>query len=1160
MSEMGGNVGDVWIEAHADTSRLSGELRAAAAAAAEMANIELEVDLDEADLAAKVKAAAVLAGQVAEIEMTAKLNAARLKAEAAALAKAASEDIEFKAKLDPTLINRLRGQAGQFTKLARSAESLQVKIDADTSPFRKALDELRQQRFDEIKLSLTIEEQEKAKIRAEMDRLTTNLPPVQLKLNVPASELAEVEAKIAAIVRDRTAQLRINTRTSAINASIDGLRRKLEANPIKMPVQPDLLDTAFFRQLRERLRSVKRIPLPLSSELDSKFFANLRNQIASRPIRLPIEIELERRGFGESLFRRLSIRAREFWHDFGDLGRSAIAGINETLGGSNGIFQKAGVVLGFLTAQALLVVGAITLLLPLIKALAVAAAGVVVEVGALGLTLGSFAAVGLASLAAGVGVALIGVQGLGTAFTTMGKILDKERIGLKASKGELQAYQEALKRLSPQARQFVLSIEALAPALRKLQLKVQNELFRGLGEQLRRTAQADLPFLQKGLVGIATIINQAATSFLRWARSTEGALAINSVLTIIQQNLGNLLTAIGNVAHGLLTLFIGSGDNATRLSDALVTLTDNFDKWTKKITTPGKNGKSPLDDFFEKTMRTARNLKGILGDILTIIGSFFTAWFGSTEQTGKDPLTSLRESLDKVAKWVKENPTALKDWVTDNMARFGELVTAVKSIATSLNTLSTKLLEVDASARQLTGSGLFEWLSAVAIAVDNWAKTLAGMQPLDWNTLFPPPPGLPEWLTIPFWTKNFNTSALGQFWAKHGKENGAEFFGGIIQGLKDGFANSAIGQLIFRTNDVSEAGRITGKNFLRGIIQGFLENITLIGIINKILIALGREPITIDWVFADKPAEAPPWAGTPGNTNNAPPFGQPPVIPFNTKLNPPTQEETDKALKDLQKKLQQGLTGGAISLTSPFDDETCRRIFGPIFACIPELVNRSVEQAGEAARDIPPQFAPVVPGLEQWRGPIDSTIRSWFAGGPGYARTAANGIVSAFSGLAGRIAAAAGNVAGRIKALFAGVVAAARDAASAIVSAFTGLGASIVRAIGPIVIKPTVDLSALNNIDRTPTLSGFVPDSGPAAGGGAGSVSALLASMATTLPTASVPADNSAAGGVRLPEPFYDRSSVGAKNPVNIYVTVPTDDPEAAAMAVMNRLSAALAL
>jgi len=253
-------------------------------------------------------------------------------------------------------------------------------------------------------------------------------------------------------------------------------------------------------------------------------------------------------------------------------------------------------------------------------------------------------ATALAQLAPAAALAVSGVLAIGLAAGTlklaMSGVGDAAKAALDPSDPE--AYAEALKKLSPNARSFVEEIRKAQPALDKIRKTVQDKVFEGLDTQLRTTAKAALPELRTALNSTATTLNQMATGVFTAARglAQDGTLGTalkgaTAGLAAFREAPGQVVTALGQIGAAAAPAF-------QRLSEAGA---GALDRLSAKLTASFESGGmeraiEQAIDLFAQLGRVMGNVGGILGNVFGGLTSQGQGLFSTLETiTG-----SLREA------------------------------------------------------------------------------------------------------------------------------------------------------------------------------------------------------------------------------------------------------------------------------------------------------------------------------------------------------------------------------------------------------------------------------------------------------------------------------------------------------------------------------------
>ncbi|WP_326730231.1 hypothetical protein [Streptomyces phaeochromogenes] len=274
----------------------------------------------------------------------------------------------------------------------------------------------------------------------------------------------------------------------------------------------------------------------------------------------------------------------------------------------------------------------------------------------------------LANVAPAAGVAVTGLLAVqlasGTLKLAMVGVEDAVSAALDPSKAA--EFEEALAKLSPEARQFALAVKDAAPALRQMQQDVQDRVFDGLSEKLRETSTAVLPALRRGLLDTGDTLNLMGRGVLDAARdlgesgtlgravgsASRGLRNLSGVPGIVVRALGQIGAAAGPSFERLTA---GAADAATGISERL---TEAFESGAMQeaienaidllgdLVDVGANVGSILGSIFE-----AANVSGggLIGTLETITGALATAFASPEVQAG---LSALFETMMVIAETV----------------------------------------------------------------------------------------------------------------------------------------------------------------------------------------------------------------------------------------------------------------------------------------------------------------------------------------------------------------------------------------------------------------------------------------------------------------------------------------------------------------------------
>lgn len=791
-------------------------------------------------------------------------------------------------------------------------------------------------------------------------------------------------------------------------------------------------------------------------------------------------------------------------------------------------------------------------------------------------------ATNLGALALGAVATVVATRGLGDSFKALGKQQEaanasnvKTKEGQEALKKATDEYKASLDNLPKSAQQFVTSISSLSGAFTGLRRDVQDSFFKGLGDQIKETSDRLLPTLRKGLVGTAGVINDGANALLKWAGSKEGVKQIATIFSGLNGILRPLMSGIGGFAKGFLTIFTGALGPGKEMAQTISDIGDRFSEWAGKFVKGGG-----LTDLLDKAKEAGGKLLDILGNVGGILGDLFA---GSSDLGG-----DLLQSLADITQGFKDMLDS-----ADGKQKMGDFFAAAgRDLSGIADALRVGVPAFVTFVQQLQkGSDVF---NEFADAIQPIAKPLGVILGL----LATPPivTGI-QALIAPFQLLSgidwgAISSGIGGFFSSIGGASGSIDLGGMFSGLIDSakglgakiFAGAgdllsdfttwasglpaAAGALVdevvgyfsgLADRAVSSAGDIASSfgTWLAGLpvaainaVTDFLVNFAdlagravtaagdILGAFTQWLANLPTAAVygiaTLIGTFAglayrlfvsagDAAAAFGTWvAGLPGRAAQL-------------------VGEIGGALAGLAGRM----IAGAGNLASAFG------------SWVSGLPSRAAALAGQISGALSGLAGRMIAGA----GSLASAFGSWVSGLPGAARSAAARIASGFSGLSGRMISAAGSLVAKVTSWASGVAGAARAAADRLVSAFRGLAGRIVSAIGTIVPQigmPNISgiigriRSAAQAAAKPHAKGGIVSSPTFAMLGEAGPEVVVPLSRGNVLDPSLIPLLKSVASdrGIK-----GDGSTGGGGDTHNWQVMLPTGDPQAAAKAMMDRLS-----
>ncbi|MFJ5046388.1 peptidoglycan DD-metalloendopeptidase family protein [Streptomyces sp. NPDC088719] len=253
----------------------------------------------------------------------------------------------------------------------------------------------------------------------------------------------------------------------------------------------------------------------------------------------------------------------------------------------------------------------------------------------------------------------------------------------------------AMAKLSPNARGFVNTLRALAPAWTALKLDVQDRLFAGLGERLRQVSGSALPVLRQGLAGTAGVLNTMGKNALTAVQNLAKTGQLKGAFDVVRNGLGNMSRIPGQILTGLTQLTVAAGPAWDRITAGAGSA---MDRVMGKLAQGLENGK------LEEAINTALDVAVAFGKVIADVFGILKNVMGAAANAGGDFFAVIGDAVKEIRR-----VTALP-----------EVQAALKSIFSALNAVAGLIAGALGTAIQ----SVLPVLAALAPAVTQIAKLL----------------------------------------------------------------------------------------------------------------------------------------------------------------------------------------------------------------------------------------------------------------------------------------------------------------------------------------------------------------------------------------------------------------------------------------------------
>lgn len=231
-------------------------------------------------------------------------------------------------------------------------------------------------------------------------------------------------------------------------------------------------------------------------------------------------------------------------------------------------------------------------------------------------------AAAIANIAPAAGLAATGIVALQLATNTLklGMIGVKEAITAALDPSKAAEFDEALKKLAPNARAFAKEVKALQPEFKKLQQDVQNRLFAHFDQIVKDLAKYTLPSLRKGFQQTADALNQMALGVGNAAVRMGKNGTLGEAIAGATAGLKNLQRIPGQITTGLIQVGAAAAPAFDRLTGAAGKA---FDKVAAAVQESFASG--AMTEAIEGAIDALAQLGRIAGNIIGGIGGVFKA-------------------------------------------------------------------------------------------------------------------------------------------------------------------------------------------------------------------------------------------------------------------------------------------------------------------------------------------------------------------------------------------------------------------------------------------------------------------------------------------------------------------------------------------------------
>jgi phage-related protein len=183
-----------------------------------------------------------------------------------------------------------------------------------------------------------------------------------------------------------------------------------------------------------------------------------------------------------------------------------------------------------------------------------------------------------------------------------------------------EKFNEAMAKLSPNARSFVTELRSMKPAIDGLRLEVQDRLFEGLDKTMATAAKTTLPIFRNALSNSAGALNLMGKNLANTATGLGKSGALGTALSHANEGLYNLSRAPSVFMQGLVQVGAAAGPSFAKLTAAGGSALDTL---SERMT--GAFSSGAMQDFIETGVTVLMDLGRIVGDAFAAVGNILKA-------------------------------------------------------------------------------------------------------------------------------------------------------------------------------------------------------------------------------------------------------------------------------------------------------------------------------------------------------------------------------------------------------------------------------------------------------------------------------------------------------------------------------------------------------
>lgn len=284
-------------------------------------------------------------------------------------------------------------------------------------------------------------------------------------------------------------------------------------------------------------------------------------------------------------------------------------------------------------------------------------------------------------------------------------------------------FNKAIAKLAPSAQEFAKALRGMRKRYGELRKAVQQRLFEGLGDEIKKVGTTYAPVLEKGLGRIASSLNGVVKEILSFLKQGQTISDFGKGFELVGEIIDNLKAGIKPLLNILRDVGMVGMEVMKDLTEGFGQSAKNAAKFVRTARRTGE-----LRKWIEGGIQAVKDLWNILKNTFSIIDTFFDAF----NRSGKPFLTTLAEATKRFDTFLKsaKGQEGLKELATTILTISGIVrnvfITAFKELAPILRELNPFLLDLS----KAIGVTLTTAIKVAAPILRFIASTLSSMSPI----------------------------------------------------------------------------------------------------------------------------------------------------------------------------------------------------------------------------------------------------------------------------------------------------------------------------------------------------------------------------------------------------------------------------------------------